>query len=132
MNNEEKRKLWRELKQSYRKERKEYVFTLKLEQSRKLEALAESMGMSVQEFIKELLKSKINGDGYIVPKNVDISRLILEIRKVGSNVNQIVKHINAEKNVTIYDLQRIKERLTQLESIVVDYFTNPQKVSNDN
>ncbi|MBK9507507.1 MAG: plasmid mobilization relaxosome protein MobC [Bacteroidetes bacterium] len=131
MDDADKRKLWREQKQAYRKTRKEYILILTPEQSLKVEELANEKQMSVQEYIKELLKANTEGNGYVVPKDSGIKYLVLEIRKIGSNVNQIVKHINTVKAISIYDIQRLKERLTQLEHLVINSLTNPPKKQND-
>lgn len=131
MDDAEKRQLWREQKQAYRKNRKEYILILTPEQSLKVEELANEKQMSVQEYIKALLKANTVGNGYVVPKNNELKYLVLEIRKIGSNVNQIVKHINTVKAISIYDIQRLKERLTQLEHLVINSLTNPHKKQND-
>lgn len=127
MDNADKRQLWREQKQAYRKNRKEYILILTHEESLKAEELAKEKRMSVQEYLKALLKANSEGNGYVVPKENEINLLILEIRKIGSNVNQIVKHINTVKAISIYDIQRLKERLTQLEHLVINSLTNPPK-----
>lgn len=131
MDSAEKRQLWREQKQAYRKNRKEYILILTPEQSLKVEELANEKQMGVQEYIKELLKANSEGNGYVVPKDSEIKYLVLEIRKIGSNINQIVKHINTVKAVSMYDIQRLKERLTQLEHLVISSLTNPPKKQND-
>lgn len=127
MDNADKRQLWREQKQAYRKNRKEYILILTHEESLKAEELANEKRMSVQEYLKALLKVNSEGNGYVVPKENEINLLILEIRKIGSNVNQIVKHINTVKAISIYDIQRLKERLAQLEHLVINSLTNPPK-----
>jgi hypothetical protein len=131
MDNAEKRQVWREQKQAYRKNRKEYILILTPEQSLKVEELANEKQMSVQEYIRELLKVTTQGKGYVVPKDSEIKYLILEVRRIGSNINQIVKHINTVKAISIYDIQRIKERLTQLEQLILNSLNNPAKQQND-
>lgn len=127
MDDADKRKLWREQKQAYRKNRKEYILTLTPEQSLKVEELAKEKQMSVQEFIKELLKTTESSNGYVVPNDSQLKNLVLEIRKIGSNVNQITKYINTAKNVSVYDIQRLKERLTKLELLIISSLSTPPK-----
>lgn len=127
MDDADKRKLWREQKQAYRKNRKEYILTLTPEKSLKVEELAKEKQMSVQEFIKELLKTTESSNGYVVPNDSQLKNLVLEIRKIGSNVNQITKYINTAKNVSVYDIQRLKERLTKLELLIISSLSTPPK-----
>lgn len=126
-NEADKRKLWREQKQAYRKNRKEYILILTPEQALKLEALSVEKQMSVQEYIKELIIATETSNGYIVPKDSQLKNLVLEIRKIGSNVNQITKYINTAKNVSVYDILRLKERLTQLEHLIISSLSTPPK-----
>lgn len=126
-NEEDKRKIWREQKQAYRKNRKEYILILSPEQALIVEAMAKEKQMSVQEFIKELLKTTESSNGYVVPNDSQLKNLVLEIRKIGSNVNQITKYINTAKNVSVHDIQRLKERLTQLEYLIIRALTTPPK-----
>ncbi len=125
--NSDKRKAWREQKQAYRKNRKEYILILTPDQALKVEMIAKEKQMSVQEFIKELIKATETTNGYVVPKDSQLKTLVLEIRKIGSNINQITKHINTNKYVSIYDIQRLKERLSQLENIIISSLSMPIK-----
>ena len=131
MDDAEKRQLWREQKQAYRKNRKEYILILTPEQSLKVEELAIEKQMSVQEYLKALLKANSEGNGYVVPKDNELKYLVLEIRKIGSNVNQIVRHINTVKAISVHDIQRLKERLLELEHLILNSLTNPPTKSND-
>ena len=123
----EKQKLWREQKQAYRKNRKEYTLTLSLEESTQLEGFATVKNMQVLEFIKSLLKAYQNNTGYILPKDNTLKELVIEIRKIGNNINQITRFINTNKRISESDIKMLQELLSQLEQIIVHTMTNPTK-----
>lgn len=71
-----------------------------LEEKEKIVSLAKEAGMTVTDFIKA---STLNKSPRIRKANFDreiLIRLLAELGKVGSNVNQIAKVMNAEKKTT--------------------------------
>lgn len=125
--NSDKRKVWRELKQAYRKNRKEYTLVFSTEYAVQLEILAKEKGMPVPEFIRSLLKAYQNDTGYILPKENELKALILEMRKIGNNINQIARYINTNKTISIHDFKTLQDRLTDLEKLIVSSLTYPGK-----
>lgn len=125
--NSDKRKLWREQKQAYRKSRKEFTVIFSLEEAKQIEAYAAEKQMSVIEFIKSYVKTYKTDSEYILPKNAELKNLILEIRRIGNNINQIARYINTNKRINENDLKILEDRLSQLENIIVDALTNPLK-----
>ncbi len=125
--NFDKRKVWRELKREYRKNRKEYTLVFSSEYAFQLESLAKEKGMLVPEFIRSLLKAYQNDTGYILPKENELKTLILEMRKVGNNINQIARYINTNKAISINEFQTLQDRLSDLEKLIVTSLTYPSK-----
>ena len=125
--NIDKQKLWREQKQAYRKTRKEYTLVFSSEYAVQLEEFAKEKSMQVPEFIKSLLKAYQNDTEYIFPKENELKTLILEMRKIGNNINQIARYINTNKVISINDFKMLQDRLSELEKIITAVFNNPPK-----
>ena len=54
-------------------------------------------------------------DGYIIQiDHADIKAMTAEIQKIGVNINQIARRVNATSTVYEADIQEIKERLAQI------------------
>lgn len=128
MNEEEKRKRWREDKREYRNQRKEYVLILSREDARRLEVFATAKHMSPQEFIKALLGAYTGDSGYVLPADSVLKDLVLEIRRIGNNINQVARHVNADASVSLDDIRQLKRQLETVEQKIVQAVTNPEKI----
>ena len=66
-------------------------------------------------------------DGYVIQVDYsDVKKMTAEIQKIGVNINQIARRVNATGTVYEADIQEIKERLAQIWQ-ALDYITDPQK-----
>lgn len=125
--NSDKRQLWRAQKQAYRKNRKEYTLILPLDGAKLLEDFSSEKRMNPTEFIKALLGTYQNDTHYILPNETILKDLILEIRKIGNNINQIARFININKAISIYEFRKLQDCLAELESRIDFTLTNPDK-----
>lgn len=123
----EKQKLWREQKQAYRKSRKEYALILGLNESKILEDYAKNKNMSATEFMKALIKAYQNNTEYILPKENMLRELIIEMRRIGNNINQIARFINTNKVLSLHDFKMLEKHLSRLEKQIATALTNPLK-----
>ena len=54
-------------------------------------------------------------DGYVIQVDYsDVKKMTAEIQKIGVNINQIARRVNATGTVYEADIQEIKERLAQI------------------
>lgn len=54
-------------------------------------------------------------DGYVIQLDYsDVKKMTAEIQKIGVNINQIARRVNATSTVYEADIQEIKERLAQI------------------
>lgn len=125
MENEDKRKQWREAKKVYLSNKKYYTLIFHKDTATRLENAAKEKNMTVREFIKALITSHNNGSGYVVPKDDILKNLIIEIRRIGTNINQITRFIHKDKSIRTEDIQYIENRLSQLEVTIIEALTNP-------
>jgi hypothetical protein len=127
MENEDQRKKWREQKQAYRKSRREYILICSNDEAQILEKYANEKQMSVTEFIKSYLKKYKTDNEYVLPNDDVLKNLIIEIRRIGNNLNQVARYVNANKTISENDFQIIENRLSELEKIIVNALTNPSE-----
>lgn len=122
----DKRDIWRERKRIYRAKHFECMIRYSIKDGDALKLKANAKNMSVQEYIKNAV-AVYDDDKYIVPKNPLIQQLILQIRKVGNNINQIVRYIHTNKRVTQSDIENLQKSLKKIEADVKDTLHNPKK-----
>lgn len=95
-----------------RKDSKQVSFRISDEDFDKLSQAAKSLNMTVPAFVK----SKAKGTRMTYPK-IDRSgakEIATELRRIGSNVNQIAKHLNQGGNPSKSDLEGIQRELQKL------------------
>jgi len=95
-----------------RKENKQIKFRVSDQEHRRLETMAAHTGKTVPAFCKETamgvkIKSpKIDHDGAM--------KIMSELRRIGTNVNQIAKHLNSFENVDQIEIDEVQKELTKL------------------
>jgi len=127
MGSEDKRKQWREQKQAYRKSRQEHTLIFSESEARQIESYASEKRMSVTEFIKALIKAYKRDSAYILPKDSTLKDLIIELRRVGTNINQIARYVNTNKSISEREIQHLQDSLSEMERVIIDTLLNPIK-----
>ena len=95
-----------------RKENKQIKFRVSDQEHHRLETMAAQTGKTIPAFCKETamgtkIKSpKIDHDGAI--------KIMSELRRIGTNVNQITKHLNSFENVDQIEIDEVQKELTKL------------------
>lgn len=77
--------------------------------------------LSREDFIRAALADKEIKDG----PTADVPVLIQEVRRVGSNLNQIMKRANAIGLLDVPQLRRELADLRTVEKLIVDSYTMP-------
>ena len=109
---EDKREIWRLRKQKYRASRYECLLVFTLNEEKELREKAEKKKLSLKDYIKVAISTYDDGR-FIVPGDKKIQELILQIRKIGNNVNQLVRYINTNKKLDITDIQKLQKHLAE-------------------
>ena len=91
---------------------------------RRLSRTANEHGLLVATFAKEAIMSYMDRR-YVLPDNTTVLALELGIRRVGLNINQVVRHIHEKKTVEELDIDRINALLIELEDTISYAFRNP-------
>ena len=128
MESHEKQKaLWREQKRIYRQNKKEFSLLLTTSEADELQQFAKQKNMKVPTFLKSLIKAYSKNTEYIVPDDNTLQNLILEIRKIGTNINQTAKYVNTNKTISKGDIDAFRAKLQELEYLIVSKLTQPVK-----
>lgn len=93
-----------------------------------LEREAETEKMSEASLIRKKVFTSMKG--YIPAEYRDLfGTLILEVNRVGNNVNQVAKEVNTRKNVTAYDIKRLSKYLEEIRGTCFDIYDKLVEVS---
>ncbi|MBI1289494.1 MAG: plasmid mobilization relaxosome protein MobC [Flavobacteriales bacterium] len=125
---DEKRKRARERKERFLKRNRTYSVSFPNQQARELTAHTAKKGYTVNSYLKALVKSDMEGTGYVLPNDEKLKDMAVQFRKVGTNINQVVRHINTCREVSMQDIQRMQQLLMQLEGTVVETMTLPPNI----
>lgn len=125
--NEKQKALWREQKRIYRQKRKEYSLILTMHEAKELKKFAQQKKMKVPAFLKSLIKAYSKKTEYILPDDNTLQNLILEMRKIGTNINQMAKYVNTNKTISKSEMDGFRIKLDDLEHLIVSKLTQPVK-----
>lgn len=125
--NEKQKALWREQKRIYRRKRKEYSLILTMHEAIELKKFADQKKMKVPAFLKSLIKAYSKKTEYILPDDNTLQNLILEMRKIGTNINQMAKYVNTNKTISKSEMEGFRVKLDDLEHLIVSKLTQPVK-----
>ena len=111
----------------YRKEHRYINCVLTLEEYDLLKNYAQASGQKPTVYLREAAFAYM-GKRYLVPKDIEeqLKLLVVEIRKIGGNVNQVAKRANRMQKLMVWDAVRARERINQLEDRVKAFIRNPQ------
>lgn len=95
-----------------RKENKQINFRVSDQEYERLETMAAQIGKTVPAFCK----AKAMGAKMKNPKisHDDATKIFAELKKIGTNVNQIAKHLNSFENVNQLEIDEVRKELSEL------------------
>lgn len=129
MSLDEHRKKERERKRLYRARHRTFRVTYTRQEAKGLEREAGKYNKSVPEFLKALVSAHKETKGYILPPDNNLHELIFLLRKIGNNINQHTRHVNASKEVRYIDIERLQNHLLDIEKVVTQSLTQPQAIT---
>ena len=109
--------------QRFHKTRKRVYGTLTVEQYAEIEQRAEDAGRAVWTQIHAEAEAYARGE-YLPPKDIEeqISELIIQLRRIGTNVNQITREFHQEG---IHDEPDLLRNLNELEILIRAFVKKP-------
>lgn len=119
----------RERKRRYRARHRTYSLSFTIAEAKEIEREADKYGKTTPQFIKTLVEVHLNGNGYLMHDESKLQDLVYQLRKVGSNLNQTVRHINSTREVSYKDVERLQNQLNAIENQVVKALTQPPEIT---
>ena len=91
---------------------------------RRLSRTAKEHGLKTGSFIRKAALAYTE-QKFLLPDDATVLALELGIRRVGLNINQVVRHIHEKKTIEELDIDRINALLIELEDTISYAFRNP-------
>ena len=108
-----------------RRSKKEKVFTVPIQfyvtpkQKEKLDCAAEKAGITLSECLRRMIdKLKISEK-----PPIEFPKMIVELRRIGTNLNQIARALNANGHFIPEDFSSVIDRLNETEDKLYEAFT---------
>ncbi|MGE0637683.1 MAG: plasmid mobilization relaxosome protein MobC [Bacteroidia bacterium] len=120
------KELFRNRKKQYRSRHRSVTLSFPMDVAKNVEAKATNHGKTLPDFIKSLIAANLEGTGYVLPKDNNIQTLIIELRRIGTNVNQLVRHINSVRDISQTDITQMQKHLLEVEQQVKAALMKPQ------
>lgn len=119
----------RERKRRYRASHRTYSLSFTISEAKEIEREADKYCKTAPQFIKALVEAHLNGNGYVIQDESRLKDLVYQLRMVGSNLNQTVRHINSKKEVSYKDVEQLQNQLNAIENHVVKALTQPTEIT---
>lgn len=87
---------------------------------------AAAHGLPLAAYLKSLAMVAVTGKP-LISKNAEdrLAELIGQMRRIGTNVNQIAHHANAAQKLTFGETLDVKKNLRELEKRITAFLKNP-------
>jgi len=120
---QEKRRYHQQYWSQYKKTRRRVSGTLTADQHAAIEQRAKDAGRAVWKQIHAEAEAYARGE-YLPPKDIEahITELIIQLRRIGTNVNQITREFHQEG---IHDEPDLLRNLNELEMLVRAFVKKP-------
>jgi hypothetical protein len=127
--NEDIRHKRAEQKRAYRKTHQTVNLSFLNDEASEIDKKANDNGMDIPKYLKALVKADLNGKAtFLSPQQEKkIADVIIEIKRVGNNINQLIRNVHTSKEVRYEDIRALQQRLTELEKNVIDMLSNPRE-----
>lgn len=115
-----------EQKRAYRKTHQTINLSFLNEEASEIGEKAKKIGIDIPKYLKALVKADMKGKGTLLSplQERKIAEVIVEIKRVGNNINQIIRNVHTSKEVRYDDIRALQQRLSELEKNVVAILSN--------
>ena len=111
-------------RKEYSEKNKRVNVTLSNDEFKRVKQLAESNRKKVTSFAKDLLIQEVD-KVYLLPEDEKIESLILQIRSIGNNINQLTRHIHRSGFIGPDDVNQLRAALKKIEKVVEGKLSQP-------
>ena len=93
-----------------------------------LQTAARRHGRNLGAFVHEAALAYLQ-ESFVVPDGGELQSLRLELRRIGTNINQVVTQVNRNGYVKPDDVEVLSERLRIMENAIVHTLTKPMRIT---
>lgn len=111
-------------REEYKQKTRRVNITLSLEEYSAVKSASKDAQKKVSTFVKDCVVQQTS-KVYILPNNTTTENLILQLRAIGNNVNQLTRHIHRSGVIQRSDLTQLQNQVRQVENLVHSKFSNP-------
>lgn len=111
-------------RKEYKAKHKRVNITLTNEEYERVGQASSESGQKVTSFVKSTLLKEVD-KVYLLPEDEKVERLILQIRSIGNNINQLTRHIHRSGFISRDDINQLRVALKQVENRVEGEFAQP-------
>ena len=109
----------------YRKHRKRLDCALTLDEYAKLKTKARASNLPPTTLLRQAAFAYLEKSPLIPPDlERELSTLVFLFRNMANNLNQIAKHTNTHKKLSLFNALQARETILELENLVKDFFKN--------
>lgn len=126
---ENRKEIMRERKRRYRKRHRAVNLNYSFEKLRTIEKEASKHGMKLPKYLKTIIEKSLAHFGYIAPNPSQLQNIILDIRKVSNNINQLVRYCHIHNEVKQVDITYLQKQLIELENKIIQSIECPHEIS---
>lgn len=121
-----RRQYMREYQRRVRTHQKRVELVFAEEEYVRLRQAAKAHGQKLSPFLKACINGYLERR-YIVPADSKVRVLELELRRIGTNINQLARKANRD-GVEVQDIEEALELVYRLEDAVTEAMRNPDEV----
>ena len=118
----------RERKLKYRKSHKLVGLNYSFEKLQEIKKAAAKRKMKAPQYMKAVIENSLTHTGYIVPDDVQLQKLVLSIRAISNNINQLVRYTHERRDVTQKDIEYLQKQLLSLEQSIIQALAHPPEL----
>ncbi|MCG3167177.1 MAG: hypothetical protein POELPBGB_02961 [Bacteroidia bacterium] len=127
---EHKKALFRDRKKRYRSRHKSVTLSFSMDFAKRLQKEADQYDKTFPDFIKSLVAAHMEGTGYILPKDSNLQTLLLALRRIGNNVNQLTRYVHTEGLLKERDITTMQQHLLEVEREIKIALAQPPSITN--
>lgn len=101
-----------------------YVYVTK-DELNNIRGKAKKAGLNIGEYVRRTL----DGETIVMAPPADFSTLIFEIRRVGSNLNQLVRRLNTTGDIDLTEVEKCIADIQETQSMLYRTFRPGKEVS---
>ena len=112
---------------TYSKKRIRKTITLSTAEDKQLKKALKKYDLKLNDGIKQFVFAYLS-QTYVVPNPETIEQLIIQIRKIGTNINQMAHHANTYNTTTEEQLDMVYKLLYQIEERIIEALCMPPRI----